>query len=81
MDDYSYQPQPVQVTEDNVRRSLVELYTRIEGLLETIPDDIDESDLTEDQIDTIDNICSIEEEWIIDPELRRELSVINWSDE
>ena len=81
MDINPYQPQPAQVTEDNVRRSLVEIYTRIEELLETIPDDIDEDDLTEDQLDTVANICSMEEEWIIDPVLRRELSVIDWTDE
>lgn len=81
MDTNSYQPQPESVSEDNVRRSLVEIYTRIEQLLETIPDNISESELTEDQTDIINNIEAIEQEWILNPELRAELSVINWTDE
>ena len=65
----------------NIQRSMIEVYNQIEQLLATIPDDIDEEDLTPEQSDAVRAVEAIESEWIIDPEIRREMSCINWTDE
>jgi hypothetical protein len=65
----------------NMQRSMIEVYNNIEQLLATIPDDIDESDLTPEQCDAVLAVEAIESEWILDPEIRREMSCINWTDE
>ena len=65
----------------NMQRSMVEVYTQIERLLETIPDDIDEADLTPEQQDAVRAVEAIESEWILDPEIRAEMSCINWTDD
>jgi len=51
------------------------------AMLETIPDDIDEDKLTPTQRTVVDNISAIEEEWIPDPDQRRQLSLIRWEDD
>ena len=63
----------------NIQRSMVEVYNQIEQLLELIPDDIDEEDLTPEQQDAVRAVEAIESEWIIDPEMRQEMSCINWT--
>ena len=63
----------------NMQRSMVEVYNNIEQLLATIPDDIDEADLTPDQLDAVAAVESIEQEWILDPEMRKEMSCIDWT--
>ena len=63
----------------NVQRSLVEMYTHMEAMLEHIPEGIDECDLTPEHEDIIDRIEAIEQEWIVDPEQREQLSLINWT--
>ena len=65
----------------NMQRSMVEVYNNIEQLLATIPDDIDEADLTPEQGDAVRAVEAIESEWIIDPEMRREMSCINWTED
>ena len=65
--------------QQNLQRSLTEVYAQIVKLLSTIPDDIDEADLTEDQMYAINCVQALEEEWVIDPEMRGELSCINWT--
>ncbi|MAU75353.1 MAG: hypothetical protein CL831_00585 [Crocinitomicaceae bacterium] len=65
----------------NMQRSMVEVYNNIEQLLTTIPEDIDESDLTPDQCDVVLAVEAIESEWIIDPEIRKEMSCINWTED
>ena len=65
----------------NMQRSMVEVYNNIEQLLATIPDDIDESDLTPEQCDAVLAVEAIESEWILDPEIRREMSCINWTED
>jgi len=65
----------------NMQRSLVEVYNQIEQLLTTIPDDCDESVLTTDQWDSIKNVQALESEWILDDEMRREMSCIDWVDD
>ena len=66
------------IYQQNLQRSLTEVYAQIVKLLSTIPDDIDEADLTEDQMYAINCVQALEEEWVIDPEMRGELSCINW---
>ena len=63
----------------NVQRSLVELYQHMEKMLDYIPEGIDESDLTDEHITIINKIEAIEQEWIVDPEQREQLSLINWT--
>ena len=65
----------------NMQRSMVEVYDQIEKLLSTIPDDIDEADLTPEQCDAVLAVEAIESEWILDPEMRKEMSCINWTDD
>ena len=65
----------------NMQRSLVEVYNQIEQLLITIPDDCDESVLTTEQWDNIKNVQALESEWILDDEMRREMTCIDWVDD
>ena len=65
----------------NIQRSMVEVYSNIEQLLESIPDDIDEADLTPEQQDAVRAVEAIEGEWILDPEMRKAMSCINWTDD
>ena len=65
----------------NIQRSMVEVYAQIEHLLESIPDDIDEGDLTPEQCDAVLAVEALEQEWILDPEIRAEMSCINWTDD
>ena len=64
----------------NMQRSMVEVYNNIEQLLATIPDDIDEADLTPEQCDAVLAVEAIEAEWILDEDMRREMSCIDWTD-
>ena len=66
------------IYQQNLQRSLTEVYAQIERLLSTIPDDIDEADLTEDQLFNISCVQALESEWILDDQMRGELSCINW---
>ena len=63
----------------NVQRSLVEMYQHMETMLEAIPEGIEECNLTPEHEDIIDRIEAIEQEWIVDPEQREQLSLINWT--
>jgi hypothetical protein len=63
----------------NMQRSMIEVYNQIEQLLASIPDDIDEEDLTPEQQDAVRAVEAIESEWIIDPQMRQEMSCINWT--
>lgn len=65
----------------NMQRSMVEVYNNIEQLLAAIPDDIDEKDLTPEQQDSVRAVEAIESEWILDPEMRREMSCIDWTED
>ena len=68
------------IYQTNVRRSLVEMYQHMETMLEGIPKGIEEKDLTPEHEDIINRIEAIEQEWIVDPEQREALSLINWED-
>jgi len=64
----------------NMQRSMVEVYNNIEQLLASIPDNIDEKDMTPEQCDAVLAVEAIESEWILDPDMRKEMSCIDWHD-
>ena len=69
------------VYEDNIRRSVLEMYHHMEfNLLAWMGDDtdFDEDNLTEEQIDSVLAVQAIEEEWVLDPDDRREISLISF---
>ena len=65
----------------NITRSLGEMYQHMEQMLDTIPDDINPDNLLNEHIEIIDRITAIEEEWIIDPAVRLECSLIHWEED
>ena len=65
----------------NISRALAEMYAHMEKMLDTIPDDINPDNLLNEHIEVIDRITAIEEEWIIDPAVRLECSLIQWEEE
>lgn len=66
---------------DNIRRSLTEIYDRIEVLSAGLEEDADEEDLTPEQVFAVQAIEAVEQEWVLDPEMRSEMSVIQWDDD
>ena len=71
------------IYQDNIRRSLREMWTNIEAQMLTLPEGehLDWDELSEDDQRTVDNIHAIEAEWIIDPSIRKELSVLQEEDD
>jgi len=63
-----------------MQRSLVEVYSRLDRLMDALPDDMDEAELTPDQWDIVHAVQSVEEEWILDKGIREEMSCIQWTD-
>jgi len=64
----------------NMQRSLVEVYTRLDRLMDALPDDMNEAELTPDQWDIVHAVQSVEEEWILDKDVRASMSCIQWTD-
>ena len=71
------------IFKDNIRRSLREMWTNIEQQMQTLPEGehLDWDSLSDKDKTTIDNIHSIEAEWVLDPEIRAELSVLQEEEE
>ena len=67
----------------NITRSLAEMYQHMETMLEILPDDeeIDGDKLTDEQLEVIERVEAIEQEWIIDPKARAEVTLIQWEDD
>ena len=69
-----------QLYRENIQRSLREQWSLIESLVTSLPGDDDEgldyADLNEQDQTKVDNIMAIEEEWIVDPIQRAQLSVL-----
>ena len=38
------------------------------------------TDLTESQLEILLDIEAVEEEWVVDPEMRKEISIVQWED-
>lgn len=71
-----------QIYRDHVTRSVAEMYQRMHNLLDFISEDeeFDMEQATDEQLDIIENCMAIEEEWVLDPDERRQCSLLNWSD-
>jgi len=67
------------IYQNNIRRSLGEVWTQLERLMMTLPPEthLDWDTLSKEHKRTINNIKSVEAEWIIDPSIRRELSMLS----
>ena len=65
----------------NIQRSLREMYTWMEKVGACIPEHVDEHDLTHEMKEAVNIIEAIEEEWIVDPVQRAELSMLKWDEE
>ncbi len=62
----------------NIQRSLREQWSHIESMMNTLPEGehLDWDNLDDEHKATIDNIKSIEAEWIMDDDIRKELTVL-----
>ena len=69
--------------EVSVRHSLHDLYQHMTTSMECIPEDtvLDEEDLSPQQLEATQLVEAIEQEWILDPEIRREVSMLKWDQE
>jgi len=67
----------------NVRRCLQEQWTHITKLLNELPDEehLNYEDLSSRQQFVVQAIDCIEEEWIVDPQQRAQLSVLEFDDD
>ena len=65
---------------DMLQRSITEMYQRMSLIADQIPEGADLAEDLEAQ-DHACNLWSIEEEWILDPDLREELSLLQCLDE
>ena len=67
----------------HITRSVAEMYERMYALLDFIEDDevFDFDTATDDQLCAIEYVEAIEEEWVLDPEERKQCSLLNWDPE
>ena len=63
-----------------MQRTLQEVSVRLNHLASYIPDHIDSQKLSEEQFGLLRYIDAIEEEWVVDPLKREQLSCIQWND-
>ena len=82
---YRVSPNDMEV---QIRASLIEVQQRLDALLDSIPlkdNDPDavmgDDDLSDEHIETIHDIRAIEEEWILDPDVREANSAIQFTDD
>ena len=70
------------IYQQNITRSLGELYQHMEIMLDCIPDDneVRSEELSEHQLEVLERIDAIEQEWILDPVTRAECSMIRWDE-
>lgn len=68
----------------NLQRSLVEVYNHMcNDLLSFLPSDgdyIDEDDFTREERAAVLSVQAIEQEWMVDASIRKENSLLYWSD-
>jgi hypothetical protein len=74
-----------QLYQENIERSVAELYNHMnKNLLGWLSDNgeyADTEDLTPEQIDSISAVQAIEEEWVLNAELREEASMLRFADD
>lgn len=74
------QSQKQRIQQQMIQRTLAETWKRIEFIADKVPEGANCEEDKEAR-DNVLNVWAIEEEWIIDPALRAELSMIQTSDE
>ena len=74
-------PRKELIYKQNIQRSLREMYLHMEKVGECIPEHIDEDDMTHEMQEACNIITAIEEEWIVDPVQRAQLSILKWEEE
>ena len=65
--------------QDVVTKATTDVWTHMLSRVEDIPDEF--SDLTEGQLEILMDIEAVEAEWILDEDMRRTVSIIQWSDD
>ena len=70
------------IYQDNIRRSLREQWTHLEQQMLTLPEDqhLEWDELSNKHKQTIKNIMAVEAEWIVDPDIRKEMSLLQEDD-
>ena len=70
------------IYQSNITRSLAEMYLHMEKMLDFLPvgEVFDGDKLTDEQLEIIERVEAIEQEWIIDPVARAEVTLIDWVD-
>ena len=66
-----------------IQNQLAGLYDHMtNNLLSWLPEDgyIDEDDFTDKQRDQVAAVLAIEAEWVLDPEMRAQVTLINWEE-
>jgi len=66
-----------------IQNQLAELYDHMtNNLLAWLPEDgyIDEDDFTDKQREQVAAVLAIEEEWVLDPAVRAEVTLISWEE-
>jgi len=66
------------IYQDNIRRSLRETWSHLEKLVLTLPEGehLEWDELSKEHQHTVNNIKAVEAEWIVDPSIRNELSLL-----
>ena len=55
------------------------IWTYMAKRADSIPDTL--SELTEEQLDILLDIEAVEAEWVVDPEMRKEISIVQWEED
>jgi hypothetical protein len=74
------QSQKQRIQHQMIQTTLAETWKRIQYLADQIPDQINLAEDADARYKVL-NLWAIEEEWIVDPELRAEISMIQPTDE
>ena len=72
------------IYEANIKRSVGEMYHHMENnLLGWLNDgdEVDEDNLTDEQIEAVLAVQAIEEEWVLDPDIRNEMTLLSFIEE
>ena len=54
------------------------IWTYMAKRADAVPDTL--SELTEEQLEILLDIESVEAEWVVDPEMRKEISIVQWEE-
>ena len=63
--------------QDVVTKATTDVWNHMLSRVEDIPDEF--SDLTESQLEILMDIESVEAEWVLDEDVRRTVSIVQWS--